>query len=305
VADPHRGGVRIVMGILNFGSFIIDHVYRVPHFVRPGETLPATEYRTFAGGKGFNQTVALARAGIRSAHAGSIGADGRWLLERLQTAGVDVADVVIGDEPTGHGIIQVTPQGENAILQHPGANRTITRGHVQRTLARFGAGDWLLLQNEVNELERLVTIGHRRGMRIVLNPAPMDAAIARLPLELVDLLIVNEVEAADLTGASTPDAMLASLHARLPRSALVLTLGVRGALYQDAERRIETPSVPATAVDTTGAGDTFTGYLVASLVAGRAIDVALGRAARAAALCVGRPGAADSIPYAHEVDVPG
>jgi ribokinase len=293
------------MAILNFGSFIIDHVYRVPHFVRPGETLPATEYRTFAGGKGFNQTIALARAGIRSAHAGAIGADGRWLLERLQTAGVDVEDVLVGDEPTGHGVIQVTPQGENAILQHPGANRNITRAHVDRALARFGAGDWLLLQNEVNELDRLVSTGHSRGMHIVLNPAPMDAGIATLPLELVGLLIVNEVEAADLTGASTPDAMLAGLRARLPRSAVVLTLGVRGSIYQDAERRIETPAVLTTAVDTTGAGDTFTGYLVASLVAGLAIDVGLGRAARAAALCVSRPGAADSIPYAREVDLPG
>jgi ribokinase len=293
------------MRILNFGSFIIDHVYSVPHFVRPGETLPATAYRTFAGGKGFNQTIALARAGMRCAHAGAIGADGRWLLERLEAAGVDTTDVVVGDEPTGHGIIQVTPQGDNAILQLPGANRTITAEHVDRALARFGAGDWLLLQNEVNELDHLVTSGHARGMRIVLNPAPMDAAIAQLPLELVHLLIVNEVEAADLTGATTPDAMLAGLRARLPRSAVLLTLGAGGSLYQDAERRIVTPAAAATPVDTTGAGDTFTGYLVAGLVAGLAIKVALGRAARAAALCVERPGAADSIPYASEVDVPG
>jgi ribokinase len=293
------------MAILNFGSIIIDHVYRVPHFVRPGETLPATDYRVFAGGKGFNQTLAMARAGMPVTHAGAIGENGRWLLGLLAREGVEVADVAVTDTPTGHGVIQVTADGENAILQYPGANRTLTRAHIDRILARFGAGDVLVLQNEVNEIDYLVHAGHARGMRIVLNPAPMDAAIGALPLDAVGLLVVNEIEAADLTDASSPEAMLTGLRAQAPHTAVVLTLGTRGAIYQDASQRIETPAWPVTAVDTTGAGDTFTGYLVASLLQGLPVERAMARAARAAALCVTRPGAADAIPRAAEVDALG
>ena len=164
------------MTILNFGSLIIDHVYQVPHFVRPGETLPATQYRVFAGGKGFNQTVAIARAGLPVSHAGAIGENGRWLLDLLTAEAVDIAGVVVTDVPTGHGIIQVTPQGENAILQYPGANRTITRAHIDRVLARFGRGDLLVLQNEINDIAYLLQRAHTRGVRVVMNPAPMDAA---------------------------------------------------------------------------------------------------------------------------------
>jgi ribokinase len=293
------------MAILNFGSLIIDHVYQVPHFVRPGETLPATEYRVFAGGKGFNQTVAIARAGLPVSHAGAIGENGRWLLDLLTAEAVDIAGVVVTDVPTGHGVIQVTPQGENAILQYPGANRTITRAHIDRVLARFGRGDLLVLQNEINDIAYLRQRAHTRGVRVVMNPAPMDAAIAELPLETLALLIVNEVEAADLTGAATTDGMLAGLRQRLPDGAVVLTLGSQGAIYQDADRRVETPAWPAQAIDTTGAGDTFSGYLLASLETGMDVAAAMRRAARAAALCVSRPGAAASIPRAAEVDALG
>jgi len=293
------------MAILNFGSIIIDHVYRVPHFVRPGETLPCSEYRIFAGGKGFNQTLALARAGVAVSHAGAVGGDGQWLVDQLVAEGVDVEGIVTANAPTGHGIIQVTDRGENAILQFPGANRTITREHADRVLQRFGAGDVLVLQNEVNELEYLVRTAHARGLRIALNPAPMDSAVAALPLDTVGILVVNEVEAADLTGEATPPGMLKALRRRMPGTAIVLTLGERGALYDDTDRHIETPAWPVTAVDTTGAGDTFTGYLLASLAQGYAVPDALQRAARAAALCVTRAGAAASIPHAAEVDALG
>ncbi|MBX3706713.1 MAG: ribokinase [Pseudomonadales bacterium] len=295
------------MAIVNFGSFIIDHVYRVPHFVRPGETLPATGYRVFAGGKGFNQTLALARAGATAsghtlAHAGAIGENGRWLLELLRREGVDVRDVVVTDTPTGHGIIQVNDQGENAILQFPGANRTLERDHIERVLARYGPEDVLLLQNEVNALAQLIRTAVERGLRVVLNPAPMDTTIAGLPLERVWLLIVNEVEGFDLTGSRDPDEILARLGRRCPDSRVVLTLGAAGARCVHQGRQYQVDAWPAQAIDTTGAGDTFTGFFVASLLAGQAIGPALERAARAAALCVARHGAADSIPTATEVD---
>jgi len=292
------------MAILNFGSICIDHVYRVPHFVRPGETLPSTDYRVFAGGKGFNQTLALARAGASVSHAGAIGADGRWLLELLTAEAVDIADVRVSETPNGHAVIQVNEHGENAIVLYPGANRTITREHIDAVLARFGVGDVLLLQNEISHVDHLIRRGHERGMRIVMNPAPMDATVAAPPLELVDLLVVNEVEAADLTGAATPAALLDGLRRRMPGAAIVLTLGADGAIYDDADQRIHTPAWPVEVVDTTAAGDTFTGYLLAGLTLGLTVSQAMARAARAAALCVSRPGAADAIPHGHELMTP-
>jgi len=290
------------MAILNFGSIIIDHVYRVPHFVRPGETLPCSEYRIFAGGKGFNQTLAMARAGVVVNHAGAIGPDGQWLMDLLVKEGIGVADIVTSAAPTGHGVIQVTELGANAILQFPGANRTITREQIEGVLNRFGAGDLLVLQNEISELDYLVRRAHARGLRIALNPAPMDAVVASLPPDAIGLLVVNEVEAQDLTGASTPSDMLRELRRQMPQTAIVLTLGEQGAIYEDSRQHIETPAWPIEVVDTTAAGDTFTGYLLASLEQGLNVADAMRRAARAAALCVSRLGAAASIPYAREVD---
>jgi ribokinase len=290
------------MAILNVGSFMVDHVYQVPHFLRPGETLPATDYGVFAGGKGFNQTIALARAGVAVVHAGAIGRDGEWLLELLTAEGVDVDSVLTTETPTGHGIIQVTGQGDNAILQWPGANRTLTRDYIDRLLARYGPNDVLLLQNEVNEIGYLIDQGCARGMRLVFNPAPMTPDIAEVSFEHVSLLIVNEVEAFDLTGASTEAAMLEGLRTRVPRGGVVLTLGARGAVWVDASSRIVVPAWPVRAVDTTAAGDTFIGYLLASLTLGMTAEAAMRRAAKAAALCVTRPGAAVSIPQAETVD---
>jgi ribokinase len=169
-------------------------------------------------------------------------------------------------------------------------------------LARFGADDELVLQNEINQIDYLIERGHARGMRIVFNPAPMDRGIAALPLDHIGLLIVNEVEAADLTGASTFDAMLAGIGARIPDGAVVLTLGARGAIWADRTQRIEVPAWPVSAVDTTGAGDTFTGYLLAGLTLGMSVERAMQRAAKAAALCVAHPGAAASIPHAAAID---
>lgn len=298
------------MAILNFGSICIDHVYRVPHFVRPGETLPSTDYRVFAGGKGFNQTLALARAGVQVSHAGATGTDGRWLLDLLTAEGVDQSAIEITPTPSGHAVIQVNDQGENAIVLYAGANRTIGTAHIDRVLERFGHGDTLLLQNEISHVDYLIRRGHERGMRIIFNPAPMDPSVAGLPLDLVALLVVNEVEARDLTGATTthpsvdptPDELLDRLRGRMPGTTVVLTLGGAGAIWQDTHQRIHAPAFPVDVIDTTGAGDTFTGYLLASLTQGMSPAAAMARAAKAAALCVSRPGAADSIPRDREVE---
>jgi len=290
------------MTMLCFGSFCIDHVYRVPHFVRPGETLAALDYQVFAGGKGLNQSLAIARAGAKVSQAGSVGEDGRWLIEILQREGVDITHVHIASSPTGHARIQVDPSGENSIVLIGGANRTIRPEHIDDVLRSFGPGDSLLLQNEVSHVEHLLRSGKTRGMQIVFNPAPMDEFAKSLPLELVDVLVINEVEAAGLTGTHDVESMLTTLRQLVPQTTVVLTLGGAGAIWQSPDKQFHTPAIPVQVVDTTGAGDTFIGYLMAGLEQGSSPECAMEFAAKAASLCVSRRGAADSIPTRAEVD---
>jgi ribokinase len=287
--------------ILNFGSLNVDHVYRVPHIVVPGETLASDDLQCFAGGKGANQSVALARAGAAVWHGGRIGADGRWLLDTLTRAGVNTAYIAVGAEPTGHAIIQVDTAGENAIVLFGGANRTQSRPQIDAALAAFEAGDWLLLQNEIDEVPYLLLQARRRGLRTCLNTAPYGPEVAAYPLDCVDLFVVNETEGAGLTGCTNADAILAAMARRFPDAATVLTLGARGARYAGRGQQFSEPAVPVSAVDTTAAGDAFIGYFLADSLAGASPATALRTACRAAAIAVARPGAADSIPFRHEV----
>lgn len=292
------------MKILNFGSLNIDNVYQVDHFVRKGETISSKSLTLFSGGKGLNQSVALGRAGAKVWHAGSIGKDGLFLLETLRTAGVNVSCVrVLEEGKTGNAIIQNDAEGDNCILLYGGANQRITREQIDETLSHFSAEDFLVLQNEVNELPYLVQKAHEKGMRIVLNPSPMDEKIFEINLSLVDLFVLNDLEAAELTGGTgtEPATMLALLQRKFPSACFVLTLGPQGAYYADAKQTIWQEIYPAKVVDTTAAGDTFTGYFLAAILEGKSVKASLGLAAKAAAIAVSRPGAAPSIPKLDEV----
>lgn len=295
------------MRALCFGSLNIDYVYQVPHFVGGGETLAAGSLSRFSGGKGLNQSIALARAGLEAWHAGAIGRDGRFLLEELQEAGVHTGYVeVLEDVSTGHAIIQRTPSGENCILLYGGANRSITREQVDQVLAGFGPGDALVLQNEISQLPYLAEQAKARGMTVALNPSPMEEGLLPL-LPLADYLLLNEIEAAQLCqglGSALPEAeedLAAALAAALPSTAVVLTLGPRGSLYADGTRLARQAAVPVRAVDTTAAGDTYTGFFLAGALEGRGVEWAMEFAAAAAAIAVTRPGAAPSIPSREEV----
>ena len=190
------------MKVLCFGSLNIDYTYRVPHFVQKGETLAAEEMNVFCGGKGFNQAVAFARAGAETYHAGAIGKDGLFLLDSLKNAGVHTELVaVLEDQKTGCAIIQNDHSGDNCIMLYGGTNRTITREMADRVLEKFGQDDVLVLQNEINEIPYIMEKAHERGMKIVLNPSPMDGAIAAFPLETVDYFFLNQVEACQLLGS--------------------------------------------------------------------------------------------------------
>lgn len=296
------------MNALCFGSLNIDYTYDVPHFVQQGETLSSTGLHVFSGGKGLNQSVALARAGARVFHAGAVGEDGRFLLDQLRQAGADVSCVEIrGDVRTGHAIIQNDPLGKNCILLYGGANRAVTGAQVDRTLARFRPGDLLVLQNEISQLAYLLEQGHSRGLHIALNPAPMDDTIPALPLDCVDWLLLNEVEAAQLLGLAAdpePDgpALAAEIAARFPGPSVVLTLGERGSVCVQDGGVLVQPAFPVRAVDTTAAGDTFTGFFLAGLLDGLSTAKAMELAAAASAVAVTRKGAAPSIPTRAEVE---
>lgn len=293
------------MRILCFGSLNIDYVYRVPHFAARGETLASSSLGVFSGGKGLNQSIALARAGAEVWHAGTVGAEGGFLVEELAAAGVHTDFVrTLGTLRTGHAIIQRDDAGDNCILLHGGANRAVTREQVDDTLAHFGAGDVLLLQNEISEGHYAALCAKERGLRVVLNPSPMEESL--LPLfPLADLLLLNEVEAAQflrLPHDTAPEELTARLRERLPETAFVLTLGAQGCLYGEGGTLLRQRAFSVHAVDTTAAGDTFTGFFLASLLEGGELRAALRLASAAAALAVTRPGAAPSIPTRGEAE---
>lgn len=290
------------MKVLNFGSLNLDYVYSVDHMVTPGETLASGGMEVFCGGKGLNQSVALAKAGAEVYHAGLIGEEGQVLLEECAANGVDTRFIRKISGKSGHTIIQVDRSGQNCILLYGGANRSITREFVQEVLEAFEPGDLLLLQNEINELAYIIDQAYERGMKIVLNPSPYDAALESCDLGKVSLFLVNEVEGAQITGETEPEAILAKVKELYPQAAIVLTLGSDGAVYQEEDTVLRQAIYPVKTVDTTAAGDTFTGYFLAAQMAGKSPQESLDLAARASALAVSRPGAVPSIPDRNEVE---
>jgi ribokinase len=297
------------MRIFNLGSINIDHVYRVDHFVEPGETLSCGSVASFAGGKGFNQTIALARAGAAVTHIGAVGADGRGLVETLTREGVDASAVSVDvNRPTGHAIIQVDPDGQNNIIIAGGANAALTAQWVAKALERAVPGDMLLAQNETTAVAEALRLAHGKGMRTALNPAPMNGRVMTLPLELVDILIVNEIEGAELSrlrgvaNTETPESVLDELHRKFPNAQVIMTLGKDGVLAVEPSGRLHKAAAHRVdALDTTAAGDTFTGFYLAALSRGETVDDALRQASAASAIGVTRRGASPSIPRLDEV----
>lgn len=288
--------------VLNFGSINVDHVYSVDHFVCPGETIHCREYQRFAGGKGLNQSIALAQAGAFVTHAGKVGAADTWLRTLMEDKGVDTRWVEAIDGPSGHAIIQVDAKGENTIIIAGGANRLISETDVQRTVAEFGPNDYLLVQNEVNAVPQIIRAAKAKGMTIAFNTAPMSDDVLNYPLELVDILIMNEPEGRSLTGESEPERIYESLKQRFHQLAVVLTLGHKGAAYFGPHTRLSLPAEKVPVVDTTGAGDTFIGFFLAEFINTGDPKAALANANHAAAICVTRHGAADSIPSRREIE---
>lgn len=296
------------MKVLCFGSLNIDYTYRVPHFVQKGETLSSESLEVFSGGKGLNQSVALAKAGVDTYHAGVIGEDGMFLVKVLQEAGVHTELIKIrSDVRTGNAIIQNDHEGDNCILLYGGANQAVTEKQVDETIEKFEKGDFLLIQNEINELSYIVQKAHEKQMKIVLNPSPMNEKILNLPLEYIDYFVLNEIETAQILGEELKqeydgEELAQKLKNRFSTAAVLMTMGAEGSVYIDNEQTVTQEAFRVKAVDTTAAGDTFTGFFLSGLARGIAVKNAMEEASKASAIAVTRKGAAPSIPVREEVE---
>ena len=283
------------MTIFNLGSINIDHFYRLPHLPLPGETLAATDYSIGLGGKGANQSAAAAKAGARVVHIGAVGDEGGWTVGRLKGWGVDTSAIATIDTPTGHAIINVDAGGENSIVIFPGANRAMPFDIVERALAGARPGDTLLIQNETAHQAQAADLARAMGLHVMYSAAPFDVDAVRAVLKNVSILALNAVEAQQLTAA-----MGVTLD-DLDVPELLVTRGAEGAEWRGDGKVFTAALHKVTAVDTTGAGDTFAGYFAAGRDAGMTPAEALDLAAAAASLKVTRAGTADAIPTRDEV----
>ncbi len=289
------------MKVLSFGSLNIDYVYQVDHIVSNGETESTSGVGENCGGKGLNQSIAFARAGVSVWHAGMVGNEGQLLIDACVKNGVNTDFIRKTEGRSGHTIIQVDKNGNNSIILFGGANRCMTETFIDEVISNFESGDMIILQNEINLLDVIIDKAFAKGMKIVLNPSPYDKALDECDLKKVSYFILNEIEGNQMTGEKEPEKILAGIHAKYPDAKIVLTLGSEGSMYFDDGKIYRQGIYKVKDVDTTAAGDTFTGFFIASIIKGMKSEEALSLAAKASAIAVTKPGALDSIPTIEEV----
>ncbi len=289
------------MKILNFGSCNIDQVYSLDHIVRVGETQTTYKLETFPGGKGLNQSIAIARAGAKVYHAGCVGCDGDMLIDVLSQSGVDLSYLKRVDEKNGHAIIQVTTSGENSIFLYAGSNEMVSIEYIDSVLEHFSEGDIILLQNEISNIDYIVKRAYEKKMSIVLNPSPFNEKLSEIDFNMISCVILNEVEAGEIAKCDNAEGCLKFFKENYPNIKVMLTLGSRGCVYMDSEHEIFQPAFKVDVVDTTAAGDTFTGYFLSEVSQGTNYEDVLKIATAASAIAVSRSGAAPSIPLKDEV----
>ena len=289
------------MKILNFDSCNIDYVYNVSDFVKARETISALSTAEHPGGKGLNQAVAAARAGGNVFFAGNIGEDGLFLKELLENSGANTKYLKINKARTGNAIIQIDKDGENCIIVSAGANALLDEAYIKSVTADFARGDICMLQNETPCTDFIIKRAKACGMTVIWNPSPMNEKIMDSAIVMCDYIIVNNTEGKALTGKEEPSDILKALLKKYPHTKAVLTLGKNGSIYSDGTNTVKQPSFKASPVDTTGAGDTFTGYFAAMISWGKTAAEALKIASAAAALATEKQGAASSIPLIADV----
>lgn len=285
--------------ILNFGSINIDHVYRVENLPRAGETLLSKSYDKFLGGKGINQSIAIAKAGGEVQHIGLVGNDGDWALQQIEMLGVDTETIERIKGSTGHAIITVDDEAENQIVIESGTNQHYTIVMITTALEKANPEtDWVLLQNETNLTSEIAKSAKERGFKVAYAAAPFIAKTTVALLPFVDLLAVNEGEAAALSK------YLGVTLDEIPVRQLLITMGASGSELREANgEKTSCSAFRVDAVDTTGAGDTFLGSFLAQLSQGQSSETSLRYASAASAIQVTREGAATAIPVKQDVDM--
>ena len=291
----------IKMRILNFGSCNIDFVYSLDHIVEPGETETTYKMQIFPGGKGLNQSIAAAKAGANVYHAGCVGEDGDMLKNILLENKVDTSYLKVIEGKNGHAVIQVTSEGENSIFLYQGSNEKIEKEYIDCVLKDFEGGDIVLLQNEISNVDYIIEEAYKKKMCIILNPSPFNDKLEKSNFNMLSYIILNEVEAKAISGADSWEESLTQIKNKYPDLKVMLTLGSKGCIYSDKAQEVRQSAYNVKAVDTTAAGDTFTGYFVAGISAGEDINAVLKKASVAAGIAVTRNGAAPSIPDKKEV----
>lgn len=290
------------MKILNFGSLNIDKVYAVEEIVKGGETIDSISFSESVGGKGLNQSIAVAKAGGNIMHAGCVGKDGEILLQALKDNNVDTSLIKTVETASGQAIIQVDKHGQNCIILFHGANYEVDKAYIDGVMQDFAQGDILILQNEISNIDYIIEVAKAKQMKIYLNPSPINENLNKYNMQAIDGIFVNEHEGAYLAGKEKVEDILDSLASKYPELEIILTFGDKGAYYRHKDINIFQPAYKVDAVDTTAAGDTFTGYFIALRQQGKSIEESLKKASKASSITVSRKGASISIPKIAEVD---
>ena len=285
-----------MMKILNIGSINKDFFYSVDNLVKPGETISSNKFDIKLGGKGLNQSVAISMAGNDVYHAGLINKNDLFIIDKLKKWNVNSENISLSETPTGHAIIQVDKNGENSIIINGGSNHRLDVNFINNTISKFNKDDYLLIQNEVNLVDKIIDIAHEKGLKIIFNPAPFNENIHNYNLNKVAILILNQTEGKSLSGENNPEKIIKSINEKLSNTEIILTLGKRGSIYSYKENTFSINAEKVNSIDSTGAGDTFIGYYIASIVKGMSIKDSLIRAGKAAAISTTKLGAAESIP---------
>ncbi|NVF12503.1 ribokinase [Anaerococcus sp. AGMB00486] len=289
------------MNILNFGSVNIDSYFKVDHIARPGETISSISLKKKPGGKGLNQSIALKKVYDNLYHAGLFGNDGEFIKNLFEENSINTKFFRKSNSDTGNALIQVDKNGENSIVLYKGANFDIDEKFVDEVLDYFSKDDVLVLQNEISSLSYIVDKAKEKRMKIVLNPSPINEVIFNLDFSKLDLLILNETEAKDISKFSNNDEIIEFFRRTYPDLKVILTLGANGSIYFDKDELIKQKAYIVNTVDTTGAGDTFMGFFVGSYYKGDDIKKSMDLASIASALACMKDGASTSIPSIEEV----
>lgn len=289
------------MSIVNFGSLNIDYVYHVPHFCTEDECVRAKTLQMTVGGKGLNQSVVISRAGAKVYQAGLIGPNGNVLKAYLEENHVDTSLLQACQTLQGHAVVQINPAGEHSTFVYGGSNSQLTPEVVDRCLAPFSRGDFLLLQNEVTSIPYMIEAAYEKRMRIIFNASPVDQDIFRSNCNKAEWLVVNEIECMEIADCDETTAAFAKMQQMYPDAGILLTLGNDGAVcYRDGDVIVQ-KAYPVKLADTVGAGDAFVGYFIAALSKNHPLEECLDMAAKAGAITVSREGAASAFPTIEEV----